>query len=58
LKQGCELGWLVDPGDRSILVFLPQHQPELRHGNDALTILNGLELQLTTEQVFSWLKME
>src|SRR6476646_333948 len=42
LKQGCEPGWLVDPGDRSILVFLPQQQPELRHGNDALTVLAGI----------------
>ncbi|HEY9861627.1 MAG TPA: Uma2 family endonuclease [Candidatus Obscuribacterales bacterium] len=57
LKQGCELGWLVDPGDRSILVFLPQQQPELRHGNDALTVLDGVELQLTAEQIFSWLTM-
>jgi len=57
LKQGCELGWLVDPGDRSILVFLPQQQPELRYSNDDLTVLDGIELQLTAEQVFSWLKM-
>lgn len=57
LKQGCELGWLVDPGDRSILVFLPQQQPELHHGNDALTVLDGIKLQLTAEQVFGWLKM-
>ena len=57
LKQGCELGWLVDPGDRSVLSFLPQQQPELRHGHDALTVLDGIELQLTAEQVFSWLKM-
>ncbi|MEP0870894.1 Uma2 family endonuclease [Trichocoleus desertorum AS-A10] len=57
LKQGCELGWLVDPGDRSILVFLPNQQPELHHGHDALTVLDGIELQLTAEQVFSWLKM-
>lgn len=39
--------------DRSILIFLPKQQPELRHGNDALTILDGVELQLTAEQVFS-----
>jgi Uma2 family endonuclease len=57
LKQGCELGWLVDPGDRSILIFLPKQQPELRHGNDTLTVLAGMEFQLTAEQVFSWLKM-
>ena len=57
LKQNCELRWLVDPGDRSILLFLPQQQPELCHGNDALTVLDGVELQLTAEELFSWLRM-
>jgi Uma2 family endonuclease len=50
-------GWLIDPGDRSILVFQPNRQPEHCHGADRLTILNGLDLILTPEQVFNWLKM-
>jgi Uma2 family endonuclease len=58
LKHGCQLGWLIDPDDRSILVFLPKQQPELCHGSDALTVLEGIELSLTAEQVFTWLKME
>lgn len=57
LKYGCLLGWLIDPSDRSILVFQPKQQPELLHGTDNLLILNGIELQLTVEQVFAWLKM-
>jgi len=57
LKYGCQLGWLIDPDDRSILVFLPKQQPELRHGNDDLTVLDGVELTLTVSQVFDWLKM-
>jgi Uma2 family endonuclease len=57
LKYGCQLGWLIDVDDRSILVFQPKQEPELHYGQDNLPILNGIELNLTVEQVFSWLKM-
>ncbi len=57
LKYGCQLGWLIDPSDRSILVFQSKQQPELLHGKDKLIILDGIELQLTVEQVFAWLRM-
>lgn len=57
LKYGCQLGWLLDPDDRSILVFQPNQQPELRQGKDELIVLDGMELNLTVEQVFDWLKM-
>jgi Uma2 family endonuclease len=57
LKHGCSLGWLVDPGDRSILLLQPNQQPELRYGQDALILLEGVELKLTVEDVFGWLKM-
>jgi Uma2 family endonuclease len=58
LKHGCQLGWLVDPGDRSVLVFQPQQQPELFHQDDKLVVLEGVELNLTAKQLFSWLKMK
>ncbi len=58
LKHGCQLGWLVDPDDRSIIVFQPQQQPELFHQEDKLVVLEGVELDLTAKQVFSWLKMK
>lgn len=58
LKYGCKLGWLLDPDDRSILVFQPKQQPELRQGQDDLILLDGIELNLTVEQVFNWLKMK
>lgn len=57
LKHGCQLGWLVDPDDRSILVFQPQQQPELFQQQDQLIVLSGIELALTAEKVFDWLKM-
>ncbi len=58
LKYGCQLGWLLDPDDRSILVFQAKQQPELRQGTDNLSVLDGIELNLTVEQVFNWLKMK
>jgi len=57
LEQGSDLGWFVDPDDRSVLVSLPQQQPILCRGDQNLAMLPGLTLALTANQVFSWLSM-
>lgn len=57
IQQGCQLGWLLDPSDRSILVFKPQQQPELLAGNQPLPVPAEIDLALTAEQIFNWLKM-
>ena len=57
LQQGAELGWLIDPGDRSVLIFQNQQNPKLCRGNDPLLSLSGLDLELTTSELFGWLKM-
>jgi Uma2 family endonuclease len=57
LQYGCRLGWFIDPDDRSILIFLPDRQPELMQGSDRLPILEGIELELTVDRVFDWLLM-
>ena len=57
LHHGSQLGWLVDPEDRSILVFHPQQQPELFQGNECPSVLKGIDLKLSVEEVFNWLKM-
>lgn len=41
-----------------VIVFQPQQQPELLHQDDQLVVLEGVELDLTAKQVFSWLKMK
>ncbi|AIE75795.1 MULTISPECIES: Uma2 family endonuclease [unclassified Synechocystis] len=64
LDQGSELGWLINPEERSILVLLPQQapqcylsdDPEVNNAQEILPVLSGLDLKLTTEQIFSWLK--
>ena len=57
LSSGCQLGWFIDPDDSSILAFLAGQQPQLLQGNDSLPILDSIDLDLTAEQVFSWLNM-
>ncbi|MBD2626588.1 Uma2 family endonuclease [Trichormus variabilis] len=57
LNYGCQLGWFIDPDDTTILIFLPEKQPELLQGNDILPVLPGVELQITVGQIFNWLKM-
>ena len=52
-----QLGWLIDPADRSILVFRPGEQPELLPGSDRLLGLEDIDLELTVDRIFSWLKM-
>ncbi len=57
LQYGSRLGWFVDPDDLSILVFLPAQQPILLQNDDILPNLPEIELNLTVNQVFAWLKM-
>lgn len=57
LQYGCQLGWLIDPSDRSILVFQSDRQPALLQGSDRVSVLEDIDLELTVETIFSWLKM-
>jgi Uma2 family endonuclease len=57
LRHGCQLGWLIDPDDRSILILTAKQELQLCRGNDALPVLDGSELTLTADQVFEWLKI-
>ncbi|VXD19883.1 conserved hypothetical protein [Planktothrix serta PCC 8927] len=57
LSNGTELGWLIDPEAESILAVFPGQRVELYQGGAKLPILAGIELELTTEMVFSWLNL-
>lgn len=56
LKHGSQLGWLIDPEERIILVFQPEQLPVELSDNESLLVLSGLELRLTVNEVFAWLK--
>lgn len=57
LEHGGQVGWLIDPGDRSILVFRPNQSPQLFQGTDIPLTLPNIPLSMTVETIFSWLKM-
>jgi Uma2 family endonuclease len=54
-RNGTELGWLIYPEDESVLAVFPGQKVEMYTGASQLPILNGIELRLTVEEVFSWL---
>lgn len=57
LQYGTQLGWMVDPSDRSIVAFLPNQLPVFCEGSAPLPILAPIALELTCDQIFGWLKM-
>ncbi|BAZ24533.1 hypothetical protein NIES4073_54290 [Kalymmatonema gypsitolerans NIES-4073] len=52
-RYGTELGWLIDPEEESVLAVFPGQRVEVYEGSAQLPILNGIELELTVEQIFS-----
>ena len=56
LQEGTQLGWLLDPKERVILVLWPEDRMVLLKGNDRLPVPTDISLALTVEQVFGWLQ--
>ncbi|MCU0540618.1 MAG: Uma2 family endonuclease [Oscillatoriaceae cyanobacterium Prado104] len=54
-RHGTELGWLLDPEEESILAVFPGQKVELYRDADRLSVINGIELELTVSNVFNWL---
>jgi Uma2 family endonuclease len=57
LKHGSKLGWMLDPDDYSILTFTPQQEPEVCRGDRQLKVIEEIQLTLTPQQIFAWLKI-
>jgi Uma2 family endonuclease len=58
LKHGTELGWLIDPQERLIIIFIPNQLPEVKQNKDILPILNSLtEWKITVEYIFTCLRL-
>ena len=55
LQEGSQLGWLLDPDEQVVMVLLPDMRVNLLRGSDSLPVLQGINLELTVEQVFGWL---
>ncbi|MEH2286029.1 MAG: Uma2 family endonuclease [Nostoc sp.] len=56
LRNGSQLGWLIDPSERCILVYQPNSLPDLLLGQDILPVLEDLNLTLSVNEVFAWLQ--
>ncbi|MBW4444034.1 MAG: Uma2 family endonuclease [Plectolyngbya sp. WJT66-NPBG17] len=57
LRHGSRLGWMLDPDDYSVLSFMPQQEPDVYRVDRQLPVIEGVDLNLTTQQLFSWLKI-
>jgi len=57
LHHGSQLGWLVDPNDYSILILTDIQEIKVCRGNQKLQVLPDINLQLTAQEVFEWLKL-
>lgn len=56
VDNGTELGWLLDPKDENILVISSDRRIQIFKGADMIPVLDGINLELTAEQIFGWLK--
>jgi Uma2 family endonuclease len=58
IEQGAQLGWIIDPTERVVLVLQPRQLPLAKEGVELLPVLAELEaLKLTVDELFSWLKV-
>ncbi|MFM7369826.1 MAG: Uma2 family endonuclease [Sphaerospermopsis kisseleviana] len=56
-EYGTELGWLLDAEDESILVVDSDRRVRELKNSDQLPVLTGVELDITVQEVFSWLNL-
>ena len=58
LDCGSKLGWLIDPQEKSVLVYPAKQQTRLLTQNDVLPVPDLVaDLRLTVADLFSWLKL-
>lgn len=56
LKNGSQLGWLVDPQHRSVMVFQGDRLPTIISGDDLIPVLDCLQdWRLSATKMFNWL---
>lgn len=58
LEYGTQLGWLIDSDKKIIMVFEQQKPLKIYRREEILTVINNLNLKLTVNQIFSWLKIK
>jgi Uma2 family endonuclease len=58
MKHGCRLGWLIDPKERSVLVYQRDRLPDILTDKDLLLVLPEITLNLTVEELLSHLRRD
>lgn len=58
LNHGSSLGWLIDPMERSLLIYPTRQQPELLQDTQVLPVPDLVaNLRLTVDELFGWLRL-
>lgn len=57
LRQGTQMGWLIDPEERVVLVYRRDRLPDELAEAAPLPCLEGVDLPLTAEALFGWLRV-
>ncbi len=58
LDRNSKLGWLIDPQERIVMVFIQGKQPIIKQKNDSLPVLEIFSpWQLSVNDLFSWLSL-
>ncbi len=58
LNYGSQLGWLLDPDEKSVLVYPAKQQTRLLTQTDLLPVPDlVVDLRLTVADLFDWLKL-
>jgi Uma2 family endonuclease len=57
LKHGTQMGWLIDPDEKTVFVYYPKQETEIFDTHDALISMPSFisELKLTVKELFDWL---
>ncbi len=59
LKHGTQMGWLVDPEDESVMIFLGDRAPEPKTNDEILPVPSFLgDWQISAADLFGWLYVE
>ncbi len=56
LENGVRLGWLIDPEEETVLVVFSDQRVQLFKEKTILPILQGINLNLSPENLFNWLR--
>ena len=60
LDNGTEVGWLIDPAEKIIMVYQPDCQPQAidNPGQELIVPEFASSIKLTAGEIFNWLKLE